>query len=251
MKIKIIGKEKNINKESKFFLDMVGAEIKYYYVDGSGGDINKFFEYQKKHFQESFRLLTPGEMGCALSHINAYRDIVKENEYSIVFEDDFIVKGILDLSVIYDLMNDVIKDDLLILGVQDGLPSEKYLKDGHLYIVPPKYKIWRTAAYCIGPVLAKNLADIQEISINRADDWVKFQDKLRFNVYYINLFSHPLIPGLMMENQRKMSEVSFKKFAISKILAIFKGHTFKKPKRLKVVKFPDKLVLTNKTKISL
>lgn len=74
-------------------------------VDGAKLDMSELYKHfdQRLNRQQYHKILTPGEIGCYLSHRKVWQRIVDENlDFGIVLEDDFINRT--DIKV---LINDI------------------------------------------------------------------------------------------------------------------------------------------------
>lgn len=190
----------------------IEQELKNYsftYIDAVvGADKNKDYinninnqEWVKKRYK---RKLSPGEIGCALSHIKIYQKMIENDiEWAMIFEDDISIreniKSLLTIS-----RNLLKKNTLYILGAQQHLDSEKMiitLKRKNLKIdeniifydtfLSSKY-IYRTAAYLIHKDVAKKILNFTNQKFCIADDWYIFHKYKIFNKIYIsNLVYHP------------------------------------------------------------
>lgn len=151
------------------------------------------------------RALTYGEIGCSLSHLKIYKDMLdKDIPWAIIFEDDISVK-----SPFYDvLLNNIDKfnpNDLYILGAQEGLACNDYvilsnknsinLNDFIKFnkTIDSERYIYRTAAYLISKKVAENILNFTEKKFCLADDWSCFKKHNLFNELYMSDFiSHPV-----------------------------------------------------------
>jgi len=151
------------------------------------------------------RALTYGEIGCSLSHLKIYKDMLnKDIPWAIIFEDDISIK-----SPFYDvLLNNIDKfnpNDLYILGAQEGLACNDYVilsnKDSINLNVSIKFNktidseryVYRTAAYLISKKVAENILNFTEQKFCLADDWSCFKKHNLFNELYMgNFISHPV-----------------------------------------------------------
>lgn len=96
-------------------------------VNGKAIDVRKYVsekaykgirESEKQGFRKHHYQLTRGAVGCYLSHLNVYKEIVKQKKpYGLIFEDDV---RILKNNILYDInkvIDTVPKDwDILLLG---------------------------------------------------------------------------------------------------------------------------------------
>ncbi len=86
-------------------------------------------ENNKNNSRKNHYDLTNGSVGCFLSHINIYKDIITRNiPYAIVFEDDLVIKD--SKQVFWNKINNIdIPADTDIFLV-DAIIKDKNLKDG-------------------------------------------------------------------------------------------------------------------------
>jgi len=80
---------KDIKNNKIFFEDGLEYEIK-------NQNLNLIYKPNFKQYQKRMnRALRPEEIGCILSHLNVYLDIIQKNyEYALIFEDDFVINDI-------------------------------------------------------------------------------------------------------------------------------------------------------------
>ena len=133
------------------------------------------------------RTLTPGEIGCALSHLNIYRRIV-EDELSgaIVLEDDAILlDGFRDTVEFFRREAHTLPRGIVaILGGMDGLKEKdavlasfwaaRRVAPGiHLRVAVDSW-FWRTCSYYVDFEAARNLLEFNGGVRTIADDWNAF-----------------------------------------------------------------------------
>lgn len=109
--------------------------------------------------------LTPGEVGCYLSHIKAWKSCVANQKITLVFEDDFLLSAEFEV-VLNDLLSIQQEWDLVRL-------SGIYETEDHLLVNRGFYSLVKnlgepcgTASYVLNPkaasILLKNTEDIYE-----------------------------------------------------------------------------------------
>jgi len=121
-------------------------------VNGKKSDINEL----KKKYNIRNEKLKMTEIGCYLSHLNIYKKIKKDNKkgYTIIFEDDFVIKSdnlLHEIKKIISVLNNKNIDfDMIFLGnlqdnhgknIQDNiyyLDNTVSLSGTHAYIVNNK-----------------------------------------------------------------------------------------------------------------
>jgi len=109
--------------------------------------------------------LTPGEVGCYLSHIQAWESCVHNQKITLVFEDDFILSPRFE-AVLNDLLTIPHEWDLVRLtGIYDTEDSLLLRRDS-FDLVQNLGEPCGTAAYILNPTAAKilleNTSDIYE-----------------------------------------------------------------------------------------
>lgn len=64
----------------------------YYFVEGINGKTQPVAQfYDAQSFSRLYRRqATPGEVGCAISHLKVHQEIIKNDEPAMVFEDDVV-----------------------------------------------------------------------------------------------------------------------------------------------------------------
>lgn len=96
MKIYLINLKKDVNRLNKVLQQFKKFNIKNFEiveaVDGKSLSKEQIVQnYDKQSAEKLVRNLSPSEIGCALSHIEAFRRIIKENKRCLIIEDDIII----------------------------------------------------------------------------------------------------------------------------------------------------------------
>jgi GR25 family glycosyltransferase involved in LPS biosynthesis len=122
---------------------------------------------------------TKGELGCALSHINIWKEVVKSGNITMIFEDDA------RLTIDIETMREAIDDAYHILDSTDyefiymSRQNLQPCKETFIHIYPdfvePRYS-WLTHAYMITPEGAAKLLACKEFMNHTipVDEWVPF-----------------------------------------------------------------------------
>ncbi|MDM1269001.1 glycosyltransferase family 25 protein [Acinetobacter indicus] len=165
-------------------------------IDGRELLAKEFFIYANKYFKKNNKLITPSEVGCALSHIEAYRKFLKtDEEYCLIFEDD-IIGNDNDIVQIEKIMQLEKPNGLVLFGGQEGLPNDywKYIlakKTNKLYLISDFSKKFLIRAHCylVNRDTAKKLIESHKQEFHVADHWGELLKGI--NMYYIDLIKHP------------------------------------------------------------
>ena len=144
-------------KEEKFirFSAIYGKDINYKELISDNVEIN----------------MTPGMVGCFMSHMYVYDMMTKSmKDYALIFEDDAYILRDLNMSMISSIFNSTPDDwDIILLGYDISNPVHKYEKlDGYLKM----YNFWGTHAYFIKKSAAKKMLDLTKIPFTNQIDHV-------------------------------------------------------------------------------
>jgi len=103
------------------------------------------------------RPMTPGETGCAISHLNVWKKIAELDEPAIILEDDSVLNKEINFKAISSILNE---SDMVYLGYKEM--SNKQLKTvsaGGVEVLVPVYP-YHTNAYALTPQFAKYLISL-------------------------------------------------------------------------------------------
>lgn len=125
------------------------------------------------------RRLTPGEIGCALSHCAIYRRMVEEKiPAALVFEDDVIIAP-----AIHERLKDV-EAFLKLDRPQVVLLSAIFFDGGEKRgILRNRDAAWGTTGYVITLPAAKRIADANTPVVAEADAWKRWMRHCGVEVY--------------------------------------------------------------------
>lgn len=213
--------------KNDFTVEVVG-------VNGRHLSAGEYFSIISNRVQ---KIMTPGEVGCALSHIKIYEKISMSSYdgYYLILEDD------VSLSDKFFETIDLIANtnfDVVILGGQDENPDRFYLwakiDEFGVASITPFFakKIWSTCGYLINKKTAISILEIQRKNLSRSDSWGAWSPLLGLNLGFINIVIHPsdrsksLIEGERRlidryKNLRNIFFVSFIRFLRFMYYAIF------------------------------
>jgi Glycosyltransferase involved in LPS biosynthesis len=149
-------------------------------IDGRSMNALDYFELTAPLYRAEGHLLSPGEVGCALSHLEAYRRFLSTDEKMALFIEDDVEGCDEDIARIMRVAGQLNDEFLLCCGAQDGLRSRKWLigkprqscdegvfvVNGHCY-----RQMWRTACYVLSRGMAVSLLARQTDRLCKADDW--------------------------------------------------------------------------------
>lgn len=190
--------ENRRNRLASSFRDCYDRFILFEAIDGRALGVDAYYAAIASHFKCSKTLMTPGEVGCALSHIGVLEKFLISNErFALVIEDDVIGTDA-DLGYIDEITQYLDDHSILICGGQLHNRLTKRLVYGQrlvdkVYKVAEASKTYvsRTCCYVVSRDAAKKIIDYQKNSLTVADDWGAFFGDTKFNFYFANILQHP------------------------------------------------------------
>ncbi len=149
--------------------------------------------------------LTPGELGCTLSHLEAMNQFLEtDDDYALVFEDDALIPEDLRLDQLEQALKAYHPPQNLLFslgGIQlkvcskvRGTFKQNFVDHKVLNISPEFFdRVCYTFAYIVDRKMAKTLINYHS-RIRRADDWSYLYDYDKLvNLYMTNIVDHPEI----------------------------------------------------------
>jgi len=116
-------------------------------------------------------------IGCALSHLKLYENLLfdKDNDYYLIFEDDFIFSKKYTYTHLVEDINKIPKDaDICFFAPPHCSPFTSYSKqndvDNHIYMLNKNNRISGTSMYLITKLGAEKLLNIDGMNVNWASD---------------------------------------------------------------------------------
>lgn len=165
----------NLNLEFEFFDAIRGAD---YYNNSEYFDRPHSLSYEH-------RLMKPGEVGCALSHVMIYKQIVEQNlPYALILEDDAILSS--DLPKMLNTLIPLIKqNDLITLERCDIYKKHSAISlfDKYFLVKPRLVKygsMCQTAGYIVTLEAAKKMYTINFPVFAPADSWEAYVKVINF-----------------------------------------------------------------------
>ncbi len=157
-------------------------------VDGSfltEKDLEKLCNIEKVHKLRWW--LTNGAIGCALSHLNAYKELITtDNKAAFIIEDDVILPKNINF-ILNELEKEIKSNEIILLYYASFKPAklsvvgkEKILQ-GNLYYPMDIKQIITASAYIIGKDAARNIIKTNRPIEVTADSWHYFYEKRAFD----------------------------------------------------------------------
>ena len=149
--------------------------------------------------RELGRALSDAEIGCALSHINAYRRIVRNKwDWTLVCEDDAVPSPDLKTYIENRHFEGADLTQLYFYNTRVSRSRRKYLFDHYSSYLRTKVKSGSTTAYVISHRAAKHILE-NGVPITQVADWPNCVEEFimeeRFRVVYPVIVRHPPYVG--------------------------------------------------------
>ncbi|WP_321968700.1 glycosyltransferase family 25 protein [Paraburkholderia tropica] len=169
-----------------------------------GPELNakEYFSAIQHYLSFRNRLITPSELGCALSHKKAYEALLRTGEsHALILEDDVILDADACVSIrqIMEKMGQF--DGYLHLGGMDGLLRSFERVGGTICCeIPPVFRVhdgdlghlYRTVGYVISASFAKEVLSLMERDIFVIDDFSHVRNHVQVgDFYFSSVVKHP------------------------------------------------------------
>jgi hypothetical protein len=168
-KLSCINQFNNIGIKPDFFDAIMGNTM-------SKDKLKTFLRHGSKEF-----FLSPGEIGCALSHLGVYKLLLESNENSIIiFEDDVLFDESMSKDILMKLQSFIdSQENPAVIALYDS--TFKYGKPVDQidnYAIYKTTSFWCTHGYIINRQAAKNILNLQTPIAFVIDWWRRY--------YYLN-----------------------------------------------------------------
>jgi GR25 family glycosyltransferase involved in LPS biosynthesis len=180
----ILNNQSKLNQGIKIFDGVIGKNLDL-------NDLSMFDPELKMNFDYTYI----NEIGCYLSHIMLIKSLIgKDNGYTVVFEDDFIILDNNLHKKINNILNTISDDfDLIYLGNLSTNYKNKYKND--IYYIDANNNLWGTHAYIINN---KNAQKIYNLILNM-DKAIDNKYKELIDKKLLNAFT--IFPVLIEQNK--------------------------------------------------
>ncbi|AQW81144.1 glycosyltransferase family 25 protein [Campylobacter pinnipediorum] len=194
-------------------------------IDGSKLETNQYFLYALNSFKINNLFLSPAEIGCCLSHMKAYDEFINSNlDYALILEDD-VIGDDESIKLAFEYVKHLDDKSVFICGCQDGLEGRfsafgKKIQDNFYLVSKHSHSsIYRAAAYILSKDCAKQILKAHQDALYPADFWSCLLKKADLNMYFSDIFSHPID---LSDSKIQSSRVS-KGYNKKNILSYFKS----------------------------
>lgn len=199
LKIYLISLEEDVERRTKLLNNFPVNYKKMEWVKAVNGkklNAKDYFSYVQEYFSSHQKVITPGEIGCTLSHIKALEAFLStEEHFCLILEDDVQGqdKDIEKLTVFFSNTN---LRGVFLLRDQNNFGYEKYIfgkKRSDFYEIP-KFSIkfmFGACSYIVDRESARAILSHHDLNFEIADLWYKILDNSKTNFYYSPIFIHP------------------------------------------------------------
>lgn len=198
MKTFIINLERSVKRREHILEEVEKHKLDYEFIKGVDGRILSEGEVAELMDAEAARTnpatMTPGTLGCLLSHLSIYKKIVAENlEMAFVLEDDAVLPENIN-EILEDVACSIEKNEVVLLYFTSFTPCELSRRDaveirnGYQILYPVKVRQPVCAtAYVISRGAARTLAELEIPMKMQCDEWGYFYENggiEKFRVVY-------------------------------------------------------------------
>jgi glycosyl transferase family 25 len=219
-------------------------------ICGSDLDAHIYYSKVQSYFELTDRLLCPAELGCALSHGEAYNALLLSKEQrALILEDDAILddEGCDKLSLLLSL--NIEHDSFIHLGGQEGLKSSFEHVHGILRYDDPRVfeiasddlrHVHRCVGYIVSSRAAKHLARALSEKPFLIDDFKHFVNVSQLkNFYFTKIVRHPSdLSKSAIQGERELSARRSGKSLFSRLMSeVDKTVIYRRPKIFSYLKY--------------
>jgi hypothetical protein len=168
----------------------------------------EYYNYMKRRVEFSRRLILPGELGCALAHVEAYCRILDEGSGGVIFEEDVFFTKV-QLDEISNVINNLERPDFINFSIYKHRFRKKKMRN-NLYVADTSSGFWGASAYYLSPRMAVYLIEKQRNFIDIADNWQEVFIGGGFIPFYYPIFVHDGICTRIGDRSNVAQNPSFK-----------------------------------------
>lgn len=179
LQVLVISLRRSLDRRAKVEQELQKVSLPWSFLDAIDGSAlaSPPVEYQpfKVQLLQGYPL-TPNEIGCYLSHREAWKRCVAENVPTLVFEDDFVLSPEFEGVVNGLLSNESIWSFVRLQGLYE-VPYQELSKLGGAYLVRNLGDAVGATAYILKPQIAKVLIDESRDIYEPVDHFLEHQSK--------------------------------------------------------------------------
>jgi len=180
----VINLKKNQQRYSDFMYSYQQSDLNESNVIRIEAVYGKEIPYHNYISKQPEAILTPGMVGCFLSHLETYRQFLNSSAtYALIFEDDARIHRNIRRDFISTIQEKIPADwDIVLLGYFNQDPTHKYEIHGS-YV--KFYHFWGTHGYIVNRKSAQKLLDSMQPPFTNQIDHVmgKLARENKLNIY--------------------------------------------------------------------
>lgn len=201
MKIYLISLEQDIHRRTELTQLFPKTYPKMQWIKAVNGKkllAEEYFSYTSQYLKKHHRIITPSEMGCTLSHIQALKQFIKTEEKNALILEDDIIGTDKDIEYIFSIIKQLDKNSILLCGGQTSNGNRNYQlgKKSHIDDAFKLSKfsyphIYGTCCYAVTRESALQILTAHNNYLKVADNWGLFFLNMPFQIYYAHILHHP------------------------------------------------------------
>ena len=183
LQIVVISLLRSIDRRKKVELEMQKMSTPWSFLDAVDGSQLKGspIEYQPKKVKKLQGYeLTPNEIGCYLSHKEAWRCCLKKNMTTLVLEDDFVLSPNFEQTLAV-LLHDLPEWSFVRLQGLYDVPFQLLRSEKGVALVKNKGDAVGATAYLLKPEVAKRLINASSAIYEPVDHFLEHHQKHHLN----------------------------------------------------------------------
>jgi len=179
-------------------------------IDGKSMDVLFYYNSVVKNFVKYKEILSPSEVGCSCSHIDALKKFIDSKyDYGLILEDD-VIGDDQSINRLSELLSLLPENSIVICGGQEGLKGNKYIYgknvEGSDMCLLSRFSLRYVSRACCYLVTRKSALHIlasQRKILVQADKWNVLLNNVD-KIFYSPLFSHPVdLKNSHIESERR------------------------------------------------
>jgi glycosyl transferase, family 25 len=201
----------DIDEKLEILSKSLGKAELFYGLDGRKLSSSEYFLKLVSGFSIHNKILSPGEIGCASSHVSIIQSfLLSGDQLAVIFEDDVLILDY-SLDLLKRNLSLVEPNDVLVAGCQQGLAFGPIFGSA-LYEGAECYSVhrdcWtsikRGCAYVVGRQAGEHILRVQAKGLYVADDFSVLCPP-DGRLLFCNAFGHPLsLQDSTLEEGRRM-----------------------------------------------
>jgi glycosyl transferase, family 25 len=235
MKNFVINLPQSVERKTNVIRQFSQLSIEPNFIEAVNGSLLTKQELEDKVIDSNY--LSPGEIGCALSHLKIYKTMTEENiPYALIFEDDIQFSPAFTPSILMQIESFIQKvpesQPQVILLYDTGFKSKQLTKLNQTITINKTVNGFTTHAYLINLQAAKNILAIQSPLKFEIDAWKHYiyLDKLQLNCVIPSLVHQDRQMASIIEQQkgRDFSDANRRKLKKANFNLVFSTLPWKK-----------------------